>query len=53
MFPWETWALPPKNSLFLEEVIFFIKEFFLFHGELAWDQHLIYFSLKKLFPKGN
>jgi hypothetical protein len=26
-----------ENSLFPKEVVFFIREHFLFHGELAWD----------------
>jgi hypothetical protein len=28
---------PKKTSLLSKEVIFFMKELFLFYGELAWD----------------
>jgi hypothetical protein len=53
LLPKELRPFPKENSLLLGEVFFFTKEFFLFNGEFAWDWHLIFFSLGKLFPKGN
>ncbi len=52
-------VLQGERTLFLRElwlfpkVVFFIRELFLFHWELAWDYHLIFFCLAKLLPKGN
>jgi hypothetical protein len=49
----ELGPFPKENSLLFREVVFFTKELFLFHGELDWDWHLVFFCLGKLHSKGN
>ncbi len=52
-FPKELGPFPKENLLLLEKVVFFTRELFLFHGELAWDWHLVFFCSWKLLPKSN
>jgi hypothetical protein len=33
-----------ENYLLPKEVVFFTREFFLFHGELVWDLHFLSFA---------
>jgi len=42
-----------ENSLLPRGVIFFTRECFLLHGELAWDWHLIFLWPRKLLLKSN
>jgi hypothetical protein len=44
---------PKQNSLLFGEVVFSLEELFLLHGEFVWDQHVVFFPLKKLLPKSN